>query len=355
MLESSIIKVIIFISTFLSSVGLTYLCIKIARKFNLVDQPNERKIHKDPVPYLGGAGIYFAFIINLLICILIQRLPEINLYEKNVIGLFISSFIIFVLGLFDDINGVHANFKFIVQIIAALILVKFGYLIDRITNPLGGVILFPYWFSVLVTVFWIVSVINAINLLDGLDGLASGVISVAAFFIFIISSIANNGMVQYMSLILLAANLGFLIFNFPPAKIFMGDAGSMFLGFIFSLLAILGNRKSAMAINLLIPIVLLSLPILDTLMAIIRRANMKKNIFLADKEHIHHRLIALGIPYRKVIILIYIICCYLGTISLLSLWLPNQFIFILFIVVGINVFIGLYVLKLVEDHVSKPQ
>lgn len=350
MKDPIIMNIILFISTFITALVFTYFCIIIAKHYNFVDLPNERKIHKKPVPYLGGVGIYFAFIINLFLCIKI--FPEFSIYSENIIGLLIASFIIFIFGLYDDIKGIRANYKFIVQIIVALILIKFGYLIDRITNPLGGDIYFPYWLSVIMTIFWIVGIINAINLLDGLDGLASGVVGISSLFIFIISLLQHDIAIAFLSIILVGANLGFLVFNFPPAKIFMGDAGSMFLGFIFSVLAIMSNRKSAVAINLLIPIVLLSIPIIDTLLAIIRRANRKRNIFQADKEHIHHRLLNLGIPYKKVILLIYLMCLYLGFISLLSLWLPKQFVFILLIIVGINIFIGLYGLKLIEDHVK---
>ncbi len=341
--------IIIFIISFILSVVFTYYNIKIAKKFKLYDIPNNRKIHKEPVPYLGGIAIYLSFIITFIF--LLKVSPDINI-NKSITGLIISGFMIFIFGVYDDLKGCHALLKFSGQTIVAVVFIKFGYIIDRITNPFGGTIYFPEWVSVILTIFWVIGIINAVNLLDGLDGLASGVIGIASLFVFIIAVIHHNVIVASISIILIGAIGGFLIFNFPPAKIFMGDAGSMFLGFMFSVLAIMGNRKSAVAINLLIPIVLLSIPIIDTLLAIIRRANKKKNIFQADKEHIHHRLLYLGIPYKKVIILIYFICFYLGVISLLSLWLPKEFIFILLLIVGINVFIGLYILKIVEDHVK---
>ncbi len=351
MLSNKVLFLVNFAYSFILSVIFTYICIKTARYFNMVDIPNERKIHKHPVPYLGGVGIYFAFIISLLISLKLS--VDMNVYTKGISGLLIASFIIFLLGLYDDLKGADAKLKFAIQIIAALVLVKSGYLVDRISNPLGGIIYFPYWLSIIVTIFWIVGIINAVNLLDGLDGLASGVMGISSLFIFIIAYIQNNYIVAYITIILVGVNMGFLLFNKYPAKIFMGDTGSMFLGLMFAIIAILGNRKSAVAINLLIPIVLLTIPIIDTILAIVRRVNQKRNIFRADKEHIHHRLLNLGIPYKKVILLIYLFCIYLGMISLLSLYLPNEFIFIILLIVSINIFIGLYVLKLVESHVKK--
>ncbi|MDD5065523.1 MAG: MraY family glycosyltransferase [bacterium] len=343
--------IFIFLGTFILSALFTFICIKVAKKFRIVDMPNERKIHKEPVPYLGGVAIYFSFMIIMFISLKIS--PTFNLYTQGVMGVVIASLIVFLLGIYDDVKGCNASLKFTGQIISALVLIRFGFFIDRITNPLGGIIYFPYWLSLIVTVFWIVGLINAINLLDGLDGLAGGVIAVASFFLFIIALISNNINVTVLSLLLCGSSLGFLVFNFPPARIFMGDTGSMFLGLVFSLMAIMGNRKSAAAINLLVPIVLLTIPIIDTLLAILRRANRGKHIFQADKEHIHHRLLNLGIPYRKVIILIYLFCFYLGLVSLLSLYIMKEVFFIILLIIGTNVLIGLYILNIVEDRIEK--
>ncbi len=332
------------------SIIFTYLCIKTATKFKIVDLPSQRKVHKKPIPYLGGVAIYFSFMITFILSILVISFFK---FDIKISSLIITSLLLLLLGLYDDLKGVTPLLKLSFQIIIALILTLSGFIIDKITNPLGGSLYFPYWLSLILTVFWIVGIINAINLLDGLDGLAAGVINIASLFIFIIAIINSNSIIGCMTIILIGTTLGFLLFNFPPAKIFMGDTGSMFLGLIFAVIAIIGNRKSAVAINLVIPIVLLAIPIIDTLLAIIRRANKKKYIFKADKEHIHHRLLNLGIPYRKVIILIYLFCIYLGLISLASLGVPKEFTFILFLVIGINVFIGLYVLNLIEKYIRK--
>jgi len=328
----------------------TIICIKIAKKYNLVDLPDKRKIHKKPVPYLGGVAIFCSFfLIYIISYILFPHAKLLNQY----VGLIAASFVIFFLGLYDDFKGAKAPVKFIIQIIAALIIINSDLIIDKITNPLGGSFYFPEWISCLATIFWIVAIINAVNLLDGLDGLASGVITIASIFVFIIAILQKYTAVAHLAILLIGANLGFLIFNIYPAKIIMGDTGSMFLGMIFAVMAIAGNRKSAFAINLLIPIVLLTIPIIDTLLAILRRASKRINIFQADKEHIHHRLLSLGIPYQKVINLIYLFCFYLGLISLLSLKVPKEFTLILLLIVGINIFIGIYILILVEKHIKK--
>ena len=178
-----------FLISFFLSVILTYFCIKLAKRYNIVDIPNDRKIHKEPVPYLGGIAIFLSFIITVLIGLKLS--PFFNLM-KDMQGLLISGTIIFLLGLLDDIKGTNAVLKFLVQIVAALILVKFGYIIDRITNPFGGSLIFPYWLSIIITVFWVIGIINAINLLDGLDGLASGVIGISSLFVFIIAILYHN-------------------------------------------------------------------------------------------------------------------------------------------------------------------
>jgi len=335
--------------SFILSIIFTMICIKIAKRFNIMDMPNERKIHKEPIPYLGGVAIFFAFIITLGFVLKISSNFNMS-YRLN--GLLLGSFIIFLLGIYDDLKGANALLKFSVQIVIAVILIYFGYVINRITNPFGGSIFFPNWVSIIITLVWIVGVINAVNLLDGLDGLASGVITISAIFIFIIAIVQHNILISILSIILVGSNIGFLLFNRYPAKIFMGDTGSMFLGLIISLIAIIGNRKSAVAINFLIPIILLTIPIVDTFLAIVRRAGRKRNIFQADKEHIHHRLLSLGIPYNKVISLIYMFCIYLGLISLISLFLPKEFMFIILLVVAINILIGLYALNLLEKHIK---
>jgi len=339
-----------FILSFILSLTLTPIFIKIAKKYKIMDYPDERKIHSKPVPYLGGLSIYLSFIILFFIGMYFFGILH---WDKKNIVLMISSFLILLLGLYDDTKRAKPLFKLTIQIFIALYIALSGILIDRITNPFGGTIFFPYWLSIVITIFWIVGMINAINLIDGLDGLASGVIAISSIFIFIIAFIKQNVFIAYITSIFSGAVGGFLIYNFPPAKIFMGDTGSMFLGLIFSFFAIVGNRKSAVAINLLIPLILLTLPIIDTILAIIRRANKRKNIFQADKEHIHHRLLNLGIPYKTVIILIYLFCVYLGLISLISIKLSKEFTFILMFIIGMNIFIGLYVLKIIEKYIKK--
>jgi UDP-GlcNAc:undecaprenyl-phosphate/decaprenyl-phosphate GlcNAc-1-phosphate transferase len=340
---------IFFISVPLSVI-LTILCMKVATHNKIMDIPNPRKIHKAPVPYLGGVAIFISFFATLLISTAV--FPECKPYFTNMGGLLISSCIIFFLGLYDNLRDANAMLKFSFQIIAAIIVVYSGFSINILTNPFGADLLLPSWLSIDLTVLWIVAIINAINLLDGLDGLAGGVVCISSLFLFIVALLSQNNLVAILSFLLFSSTFGFLFFNFPPAKIFMGDTGSMFLGFIFSVIAIIGNRKSAVAINLLVPIVLLSIPIVDTLMAILRRAKKKKNLFQADREHLHHRLLNLKLPYDKILVLIYLLCLYLGLISILSVFLEKKLILLLLFIIGSNMGLFLLFMASIEKHLE---
>ncbi len=339
-----VIVLLISIISFVLTVFCVKLSIKIGYKFEIIDTPGYRKIHKSPIPRSGGMAFFVSFFMLVLFLILLK------IYDFKILkGAYLSLIIIFLLGIYDDVKGANAKVKFLFQILSASLLWYNGLRIDRITNPFGGEILITNnVLSLVITVFWVVSLINAINLLDGMDGLAAGVILISSVFIFIIAGLSKNIDVLFLASMLIGITSGFLVFNFPPAKIFMGDTGSMFLGFMMAVLGIIGNRKSAVAITLLVPIVLLLIPIIDTGMAILRRLKQRKNIFQADKEHIHHRLLALGIGYKKVLLIIYMINIYLGLIALLSLFFRKEYIFILFIVLFLGIFILLEILRFVE-------
>ncbi len=329
---------IIFSSFFLNML-LIYLLIKIGKKWKLYDLPEARKLHTTPTPRLGGIGFVITFFIIYYFFGSILILKKIAL----------SLLILFLLGIYDDLKGADAKIKFFFQILASILVWYNGLKINKFTNPFGDSLIIQNSFlSLLITVFWIVSLINSINLLDGMDGLAGGVIFISSIFIFIIAYISHNFTVVILTSLLIGITASFLLFNFPPAKIFMGDTGSMFLGFTMAIVGIIGNRKSAVAITLLVPIVLLLIPILDTAMAIFRRLKNKKNIFQADKEHIHHRLLALGIGYKKVLLIIYLVNIYLGLIALLSLFFKKEYIFILFIILLTGIFILLEILRFFE-------
>ena len=241
--------------------------IKISKNMNIMDIPNERSVHKKPTPLLGGIAIFLSFLFGFILF---------GNQNPLMISILIASFLILLLGIFDDIKPIKARYKFIIHILVALIVVFYGGL--KLTHvDIFGLSLNFKWMSPYVTILIIVGIINAVNLIDGLDGLCAGISSIYFLTIGVIALILNkfNGLDIILSFIMLGSTLGFLVFNFPPAKIFMGDTGSTFLGLMISVIMLLGFKTVTLT-SLLIPLVLLILPITDTLFAIIRRALNKK-------------------------------------------------------------------------------
>lgn len=297
---------IIILTTFLTSLILTHLMIKISKNMNIMDIPNERSVHKKPTPLLGGIAIFLSFLFGFILF---------GNQNPLMISILIASFLILLLGIFDDIKPIKARYKFIIHILVALIVVFYGGL--KLTHvDIFGLSLNFKWMSPYVTILIIVGIINAVNLIDGLDGLCAGISSIYFLTIGVIALILNkfNGLDIILSFIMLGSTLGFLVFNFPPAKIFMGDTGSTFLGLMISVIMLLGFKTVTLT-SLLIPLVLLILPITDTLFAIIRRALNKKTIGQADKEHIHHQLLK-HLSTRKTILVIYIVDLIFSVVSI---------------------------------------
>ena len=297
---------IIILTTFLTSLILTHLMIKISKNMNIMDIPNERSVHKKPTPLLGGIAIFLSFLFGFILF---------GNQNPLMISILIASFLILLLGIFDDIKPIKARYKFIIHILVALIVVFYGGL--KLTHvDIFGLSLNFKWMSPYVTILIIVGIINAVNLIDGLDGLCAGISSIYFLTIGVIALILNkfNCLDIILSFIMLGSTLGFLVFNFPPAKIFMGDTGSTFLGLMISVIMLLGFKTVTLT-SLLIPLVLLILPITDTLFAIIRRALNKKPIGQADKEHIHHQLLK-HLSTRKTILVIYIVDLIFSVVSI---------------------------------------
>lgn len=297
---------IIILTTFLTSLILTYLMIKISKNMNIMDIPNERSVHKKPTPLLGGIAIFLSFLFGFILF---------GNQNPLMISILIASFLILLLGIFDDIKPIKARYKFVIHILVALIVVFYGGL--KLTHvDIFGLSLNFKWMSPYVTILIIVGIINAVNLIDGLDGLCAGISSIYFLTIGVIALILNkfNGLDIILSFIMLGSTLGFLVFNYPPAKIFMGDTGSTFLGLMISVIMLLGFKTVTLT-SLLIPLVLLILPITDTLFAIIRRALNKKPIGQADKEHIHHQLLK-HLSTRKTILVIYVVDLIFSVVSI---------------------------------------
>lgn len=279
---------------------------------------SSRKVHARPIPRLGGIAIVLAFFAPLTALLLVDS--GVGWFwkteERFIIGLFAGGFAIALLGLYDDFRGAGAPLKFLVQIAVAVGMYLLGVRVELITTPLFGSVQLGLW-SLPLTVFWIVGVVNAMNLIDGLDGLAGGVAFFAVLTNFVLAVTRGDVLLSLCMAALAGALLGFLIFNFNPASIFMGDTGSMFLGFALAVVSIKTSTKSGTAVAMLVPIVSLGLPIFDTLLAIVRRTVLGRPIFSADKEHIHHRLMSrLRLTHRQAVLVLYGLCVLLALTAL---------------------------------------
>ena len=320
------LEIIIF--TFLVAVLIIPIVKKIAIHVNAIDLPNSRKIHDKPMPRLGGIGIFFAFLMGYMF------------FGQNTIqmnSILIGSFIILLTGIIDDINPLNVSSKLLGQLISAAVIVFYGQiLLDSITffgvNVNFGILAYP------ITIFFIVACMNIINLIDGLDGLASGISSI--FFITIIIICAFQGRIaglEYtLTLIMLGSTLGFLVHNFYPAKIFAGDSGALFLGFIIAVISLLGFKGTILT-SVFIPISILAVPILDTLFAILRRLVHHKKIGDADKQHLHHQLLGMKFSHKNTVLIIY---------GVNILFAVATIFFILGNEIDISIRIGIYVFLL---------
>ncbi|MBQ9487054.1 MAG: undecaprenyl/decaprenyl-phosphate alpha-N-acetylglucosaminyl 1-phosphate transferase [Selenomonadaceae bacterium] len=324
--------------------------IRFALKTGAVDLPNERKVHKVPIPRIGGLGIYIAFMVALCFSIFVSNLDAVSLHE--VAGLTLGGTLIVALGLIDDYKNLPAKVKLMGQIFAAAVLVLgFDVRIDFITDPLGDYI-YLEWIAIPATIFWLVGLTNTINLIDGLDGLAAGVAAIASITILLVAMKQNFFLVTILTAALAGASAGFLFYNSNPAKIFMGDTGSMFLGFMLAGTSVIGTVKSTATIALIVPILALGLPILDTTFAILRRYFGGKPIFQPDKGHLHHRLLKLGFTQRQAVLLMYIISAMLGLSAVALTEVSSQIAVILLLLIAIAIVYGakkLGVLNLKRD------
>jgi UDP-GlcNAc:undecaprenyl-phosphate/decaprenyl-phosphate GlcNAc-1-phosphate transferase len=280
---------------FVFSILITPIVKKIAITIKAVDLPNKRKVHQNVMPRLGGVAIYTSFILGILIFA-----PD----NEALLPILAGGTLIILLGMLDDLYQLKAGVKTIGQIIAALTVVLAGIQIEFISIPFGPRIEFGLW-SIPITVFWIIAVTNAINLIDGLDGLAAGISSIALITISGMAIVSGNIFVAILGLLMLGSTLGFLVYNFYPAKIFLGDSGSYFLGFMISVLSIQGLFKNVAVFSIIVPVIILGVPIVDTISAIIRRKVLGRPISSPDKLHLHHCLLQLGYSHRQTVLILY--------------------------------------------------
>ncbi|MFA4906616.1 MAG: MraY family glycosyltransferase [Candidatus Margulisiibacteriota bacterium] len=310
-----------FLLIFLIALILTILLTPMVRSFapeiGAMDKPSSRKVHNLNIPRIGGIAIYLSFLVAVLFGLLLLggiRGSVIN--PRPILGILLGGSIVMLTGFLDDIYRLKPQIKFAAQLLGAATAIYFGVEINFVTNPFNGLVPLG-WIAVPLTLLWLVGMTNAINLIDGLDGLASGVTAISAGTLFFVALRTHQLGAALLMLALAGAALGFLRYNFFPASVFLGDSGSYFLGFILAAASIIGVFKTTLVVALIIPLLILGVPIFDTIFAIGRRLREKKNPFAADNKHIHHLLLRAGLNQKEAVLAIYIVCVLLSAIALM--------------------------------------
>ena len=310
-------NIYIFLSSTIFCLLFTPFVKAFSLRYKILKKPNHRTVHESPMPLLGGVAVAFAALLSIVSFYVLYK-EEITWpidFSKLCI-LSLSGLIVLALGLVDDVKGVGPWGKFVIQALAAFIIWAFGIRLNFFAGYIESNI-FISLFSLFFTLFWMLSFTNAINLIDGLDGLATGISSISFLSLGIISyTESNNQALSFVCIALAGATLGFLRYNFNPAKIFLGDTGSLFLGFMLGGISLLGAMKTATISSVAIPIILIGLPAIDTSFSIIRRLLKKTSIFQGDKEHIHHKLLEMGFSHRRVVIILYCLSVFFAFLAL---------------------------------------
>ena len=341
---------IAFVLAFITTFVITPYTIKLAKKIGAVDTPkDERRINKVTMPRLGGLAIIAGFIVSIIYLLIILSIEKsINLFEDNIhmklIGFLLGGLIISGVCFVDDFKNLPAIIKLAAQILAAIAVVSFGLRIENINIPFLYKIGLPNIFSIIFTIGWIVGITNAINLIDGLDGLSSGIALISCVSMLIIFALNSSPIIAILLITALAGALsGFLPFNFNPAKTFMGDTGSNFLGYCLAVISIFGVAKTYTLVVIVAPLIVLALPVVDTLVAIIRRiikGKSLKAIMKPDKGHLHHTLLKHGFSQKEAVFIMYGVTAALGLFAIIlmesGIWKALSFLLMLIALVAIG-------------------
>jgi len=306
MLEYSVVltSALAFATAVFVSFALTPIVKTFAYKIGAIDVPKDaRRMHKDPIPRVGGLAIYLGFLVSALIF---------GNLDNSFKAILLGSVVLVLMGIVDDVMALPAKTKFVGQIAAAMIPILTDVRISVLTNPFSSEPIHLGWLSIPVTVVWIVGMINAVNFIDGLDGLACGVSSIASLTVFTIALLVSEPYVAIVMAALAGACFGFLPYNLNPAKIFMGDTGATFLGYILATISIQGMFKYYAIVTFIIPFLLLGVPIFDICFAFLRRIAKGKSPMVADRSHMHHKLIDMGFSQKQAVAIIYVISGLLG-------------------------------------------
>ena len=317
---------------------------------SLVAVPSqERHMHSSPLPRLGGVAIFLSFCACMGIAAwwAVQHPLHSPYFLKTLTTIFVPAAIVFLLGVYDDRHGVGPYVKFTVQGMAAAMLYFGGLRIVNVPVLFGDRVL-PWYVGLAATVIWVLAITNAFNLIDGLDGLAAGSALFSTMVVFVVALLHGPALVEVMTVALAGAILGFLRYNFNPATIFLGDSGSLFIGFLLSALALYGAQKAPTIVAVAIPIVSFGLPILETVLSIIRRLISGRPVFTADREHIHHKLLQHGLTHRQVVVLLYGVSAGFAMLSLFLLRPTGSSLGLVLAVLGIGIWIGVQHLGYLE-------
>ena len=341
---------IAFLLAFITAFVITPYTIRLARKVGAVDIPNDRRVNKTAMPRLGGLAVIAGFVMSAIYLVITMKVEnKIDFIseglDKKILGVFLGGIILTIICFIDDVKGIKPLVKLAGQLLAAIIVASCGVLIDNFAIPFKeNSIIINEVFSYILTIGWIVGITNAINLIDGLDGLSSGITLIACISLLIIFSLNGSPLIAIILITALAGGIvGFLPYNFNPAKTFIGDVGSNFMGFAIAVISILGVAKTYTAIVIIAPIIVLALPIFDTIWAIIRRIVKSKSIkgvFKADKGHLHHKLMARGYTQKQAVLILYGITATLGMVAIILLdsgpWKAVSFALLVIAIVAIG-------------------
>jgi len=341
----------IFAASVLLSFFLTRYIRNLANAHGWVTAPGvERHLHSVPLPRIGGVAIFSAFVLAVGIASLIGwRYPSLSFgfSPQILVSILLPATFIFLLGVYDDLHGVGPYPKFAVQALAGGILFAFGLRVLDLPVLFGGRH-FPWFVSLPLTILWVIAITNAFNLIDGLDGLAAGSALFSTLVVFVVALLSGSSLVSLLSLALVGAVLGFLRFNFNPATIFLGDSGSLFIGFMLSALALRGAQKVPTVVAIAIPVVSFGLPILETTLSVVRRFISGRPVFTADREHIHHKLLQLGMSHRQVVVVLYGVSGVFALLSLFLLWPTGSTLGLVLAVLGTGIWVGVQRLGYLE-------
>ncbi len=299
----------VFFLAFISSLIITPVVKKVSLKFGFIDPPSDRKVHTSPIPHLGGVAICLGALLS------VQTIGQ-YAFSLDFRGMLLGAFFILVLGIIDDVLCIRPLVKLFGQVFMAWIPVSQGVVLSTLSVPFVGSFSLGIM-AVPVTIFFVISIINTINLIDGLDGLAAGISFIAAAVLALVSFQSGHMTSMVLMLAVMGSTLGFLCFNFPPASIFMGDTGSMFLGYMLGLVSVRGVMAGDLSWRVFVPILVLGIPILDMLYAILRRFKNKQAIFKPDKGHFHHELLHSGLTQKQIALFSYFVTAVLGILSVL--------------------------------------